>query len=97
MGFTPFYVDARKGLPMPRYYFDLRDGEAFFDDHEGVDLVDIESAQVEAAEFLADSVKDLCSRESKPLGYSISVEVRNSEGLIFLLSFRFFNTSAGHG
>ncbi len=74
---------------MPRYYFDLRDGEAFFDDDEGVDLLDVESAQVEAAEFLADSVKDLYSRESNPLGHFMAVKVRSSEGLLFLLSFQF--------
>jgi hypothetical protein len=33
----------------PRYHFDLRDGDAFAGDEEGVELLDIESAQIEAA------------------------------------------------
>ena len=42
-------MDTRKCLPMPRYHFDLRDGDAFAEDEEGVELSDIESAQIEAA------------------------------------------------
>ena len=53
---------------MPRYHFDLRDGEAFVVDEEGMELPDIESAQMEAAEFLSDSVKVLTDRRSDPLG-----------------------------
>jgi hypothetical protein len=44
----------RKCLPMPRYHFDLRDGDAFAEDEEGVELSDIESAQIEAAGSLSD-------------------------------------------
>lgn len=74
---------------MPRYHFDLRDGEAFIVDEEGMELPDIESAQMEAAEFLSDSVKVLTDRRSDPLGYSMGIEVRDPEGSLFQLSFMF--------
>ena len=32
---------------MKRYYFDLRDGEIFIEDAEGLDLLDIAEAQIE--------------------------------------------------
>jgi hypothetical protein len=38
---------------MPRYYFDIRDGEDLYPDEEGLDLPDLRSAEVEAATSLA--------------------------------------------
>ena len=38
---------------MTRYYFDLRDGNAFVIDEEGMELCDMRSAQGEAARALA--------------------------------------------
>ncbi len=37
---------------MPLYHFDLRDGATFVVDDEGMELLEIESAQVEAVESL---------------------------------------------
>jgi hypothetical protein len=74
---------------MSRYYFDLLDGEDFVKDEEGMDLPNIGSAQIEATEFLADMVKDIATRQSNPLGYLMSIEVRDSEGPLFVLSFTF--------
>ena len=74
---------------MPRYHFDLRDGAAFVEDEEGMELPDIESAQIEAAETLSDMVKDLTMRGSDPSGCSMAIEVRDPEGCLFQLSFLF--------
>jgi hypothetical protein len=74
---------------MPRYHFDLRDGQAFVLDEEGLELPDIESAQMEAAEFLSDTVKELTMRRSDPAGHSMAIEVRQAERTLFLLSFTF--------
>lgn len=74
---------------MPRYHFDLRDGEAFVAGEEGTELPDIESAQMEAAEFLSDTVKDLIARRSDPSGHAMAIEVRESKRTLFLLSFTF--------
>jgi hypothetical protein len=74
---------------MPHYHFDLLDGEDFIKDEEGMELLDIESAQIEAAEYLADMVKDLTMRHSRPAGHPMSIKVRDVEGLLFSLSFAF--------
>ena len=76
---------------MPRYHFDLRDGEAFVLDEEGMELPDIESAQMEAAEFLSDTVKELIMRRSDPSGYPMAIEVRDPERCLFQLGFMFPN------
>ena len=64
---------------MPRYHFDLRDGEDFVLDEAGMELPDIECAQMEAAEFLSDAVKELTMRTSDPSGHSMAIEVREAE------------------
>ena len=74
---------------MTRYYFDLRDGDIFIADAEGLDLLDIAEAQIEAAEFLGDMVKDISMREAKPAGYPMSVEVRQENEIVLILSFTF--------
>lgn len=76
---------------MPRYYFDLRDTEIFIEDAEGLELLDIEEAQIEAAEFLSDMVKDLSMREAKQSGHPMSVEVRQENEILFTLGFKFFS------
>jgi uncharacterized protein DUF6894 len=71
---------------MSRYHFDLRDGEAFVLDEEGMELPDIESAQMEAVEFLSDAVKELTMRTSNPSGHSMAIEVREAERALFCAS-----------
>jgi hypothetical protein len=79
---------------MTRYYFDIRDGKAFVKDDEGMELPDIADAQIEAAEFLADVANELSMRTDNPAGHPMSIEVRDSEGPLFLLSFDFLRRSA---
>lgn len=43
---------------MPRYFFDIHDGEDFRPDREGLDLDDLEAAKAEAKKTLPDIVKD---------------------------------------
>jgi hypothetical protein len=74
---------------MTRYYFDLRDGNIFIADPEGLDLLDIAEAQIEAAEFLGDMVKDISMREALPAGYPMSVEVRQGNEIVLILGFTF--------
>lgn len=75
---------------MPRYHFDIRDGETFVIDDEGSDLPDIAMAQIEAAQLLSDIVNDLPFRAAEPSGYHLSIDVRDEEGPLFLLSFAFW-------
>jgi hypothetical protein len=43
---------------MPRFFFDVHDGEAFTPDREGLDLDSLEAAKDEAKKTLPDIVKD---------------------------------------
>jgi hypothetical protein len=76
---------------MPQYHFDLRDAEAFVKDEEGMELLDIGRAQIEAVQSLADMVQDLAIRASRPSGHPMGIEVRDAEGFLFSLSFAFIN------
>ena len=43
---------------MPRFFFDIHDGEAFTPDREGLELEDLEAAKAEAKKTLPEIVKD---------------------------------------
>jgi hypothetical protein len=43
---------------MPRYYFDIHDGETFTQDLGGLELEDVAAAQAEAQRALAEVAKD---------------------------------------
>ena len=65
---------------MPRYYFDIRDGDALFPDGEGMELDDQRAAEIEAAQALAGLAKDLSPLDER---HDMAIEVRSNEGLIF--------------
>jgi hypothetical protein len=67
---------------MPRYYFDIDDGEDSYVDNIGVDLPDMDAAIREARRALADMMRDAL-REAKSDG--ISVRIRDgAEGPVRL-------------
>lgn len=72
---------------MTTFYFDLQDGDSLIKDDEGLDLPDIETAQIEAAEYLADAIIEISMRPSQSTGYAMSVEVRDLEGQVFVLGY----------
>jgi hypothetical protein len=43
---------------MPRFFFDIHDGEDFTPDRQGLDLDDLEAAKEEAKKTLPEIVKD---------------------------------------
>jgi hypothetical protein len=43
---------------MPRFFFDIHDGEDFTPDRDGLDLDDLEAAKAEAKRTLPEIVKD---------------------------------------
>ena len=43
---------------MPRFYFDINDGDDFIPDHEGIDLEGVEDAKAEAVNTLPDMARD---------------------------------------
>ena len=69
---------------MPRYYFDIRDGEALCVDEEGLDLLDQGAAEVEAALSLADMARD---RAISADSHTMAIEVRGAKGALFRAGF----------
>jgi len=59
---------------MPRFYFDVRDGEQFFPDSVGLELSGIEEAREHAALALADMAKDVLPNGTK---HEMAIEVRD--------------------
>jgi hypothetical protein len=83
-------MHRRKGPPiMVRYFFDVRDGDAFVRDDEGEELLDIADAQIEAAGTLTDLAKGLSMRAPNRSGHQMSVEVRDGDGALFQARFTF--------
>jgi hypothetical protein len=61
---------------MPRFYFDVREGDKFVHDAEGEDRSDIEAARAEAIKALLGIARDHLSQDSA----RVSVEVRDEDG-----------------
>lgn len=59
---------------MPRYYFDIRDGESFIPDDEGLEFPSLEEARKHAAIALADMARDIMPNGTK---HEIAIEVRD--------------------
>lgn len=66
---------------MPRYYFDLRDGDYLAPDEEGVDFPDLVAVQNKAARALADLARDTI-RMSRSFGAArgLVIEARDENG-----------------
>ena len=75
---------------MPRYFFDVRDGE-FFPDDTGTELADLNAARAEAVVFSGRLLADLGSRFWDTGDWNISV--RDESGLV-LFSLLFAATNA---
>jgi hypothetical protein len=61
---------------MPLFYFDVRDGDKFIRDEEGLEYPDLQGARDAAARALADMAKDVLPG---PVMREMGVEVRDSE------------------
>ena len=59
---------------MPRFYFDVREGEKFFYDDEGSEFPSLDAAEQEAIETVASMGKDRLPRGDTR---EVSVEVRD--------------------
>jgi uncharacterized protein YfcZ (UPF0381/DUF406 family) len=74
---------------MPRYYFDLRDGDEFAPDEEGLELSTIEAVQLEAARSLADMARDAVRTSHDGADHRMSIEVRDDDGPVLQVKFTF--------
>ena len=73
---------------MAIYYFDLRDGEAFVVDEEGMELRDVEAAQAEAARSLSGIAWD-AMRSAGAQAHQMAIEVRDVYGPVIEVKFVF--------
>ncbi|MDA9393079.1 hypothetical protein WN73_21405 [Bradyrhizobium sp. CCBAU 45394] len=71
---------------MKRYYFDIRDGNQFIRDDEGLELPDIESARQEATAALSEIAREW--GRGRPQ-HRMAVEVRDDRGPILEARFSF--------
>jgi hypothetical protein len=62
---------------MVRYFFDIREGDNFVPDDEGIELPHVEAAQMEAARSRANLVRDKVA--SQPFSL-MAIQVRDSDG-----------------
>ena len=75
---------------MPRFYFDLRDGDELAVDEEGLELPDIRAVQAEAAISLADMARDAI--HNSPLvarAHHMAIEVRDGTSPVMQVRFSF--------
>ena len=70
-------VCSSPGRPVPRFYFDIREGTRFIPDNEGLEFDSLDAAEREAAEAAAQ-----IGRDKLPKGGTrdITIEVRNEHG-----------------
>ena len=74
---------------MPRYYFDLRDGDDLAADEEGMVFATIDGAQSEAAHSLADMARDAVRRHRGGKSQFMAIEVRDDKGPVLEVRFAF--------
>jgi hypothetical protein len=74
---------------MPRYYFDLRDGDEVALDEEGLELSDMHAVQAEAAKSLADMAREAVHGATFTAAHSMAIEVRDDVGPVMQVKFTF--------
>ena len=67
---------------MPRYFFDvLHDGEDVTRDHDGVDLPNLEAAEIEALEIWKRILKERIAGAADPLHWQVVIQNENGTAL----------------
>jgi hypothetical protein len=78
---------------MPRYYFDLLDGDVLALDEEGLELSGLRAVRAEAAESLADMTRDAVQSPVSGTRH-MGIEVRDEAGPVMQVKLTF---EVGHG
>ncbi|WP_346732601.1 hypothetical protein [Bradyrhizobium sp. 186] len=65
---------------MPRYYFDLHEGDWTAVDEEGLELSGMHAVQAEAAKSLADMAREAVHRAARTAGHCMAMTVRDEAG-----------------
>jgi hypothetical protein len=74
---------------MSRYYFDLTDSNGIALDEEGMELVDMDAVQDEAARALGDMTRDAARHSKGSAAEQMSIEVRDEAGPVMHVRFSF--------
>ena len=74
---------------MRRYYFDIREGDEFVPDEEGLELPTIRAVQEEAARSLGDVARDAARNHRDGASSPMAIEVRDDKGPVMQLRFTF--------
>lgn len=75
---------------MPRYYFDLLEGDLLALDEEGLELSSLRAVQAEAAKSLADMARDAVHNFPPATGrQDMAIEVRDDTGPLMQVRFSF--------
>jgi hypothetical protein len=75
---------------MPRYYFDLREGDELAIDEEGLEMVTMQAVQIEAARSLVDVARHaIWTKAETVLGHRMAIEVRDENGPVLQAKFTF--------
>jgi hypothetical protein len=75
---------------MPRYYFDLREGDELAVDEEGLEMATLQTVQIEAARSLVDMAKHaIWTKAEAVLGHRMAIEVRDENGPVLQAKFTF--------
>ena len=82
---------------MPRYYFDLRDGEELAIDEEGLELSNLRAVQLEAARALADLARATLQDTISGVHHYMAIQVRDDIGPVMQVRFTFEVETVGHG
>jgi hypothetical protein len=82
---------------MPRYYFDLRDGEELAIDEEGLELSNLRAVQLEAARALADLARETLQDTISGGHHYMAIQVRDDIGPVMQVRFTFEVETVGHG
>jgi hypothetical protein len=83
-------------MPIMLFYFDVRDGEKFMVDEQGLDFNGIEGARDEATRALAEMAKDVLPDTSRR---RLAIEVRSGEAKepLLVVALMFEAASPGRG
>ena len=74
---------------MPRYYFDIREGDDLAPDEEGMELSSLRAVQEEAARTLVEMARDSVLGQNDGAGRQMAIEVRDDDGPLLQLKFTF--------
>jgi hypothetical protein len=73
--------EARALTTMPRFHFDVCENSVITPDDEGLDLLSIQAARLEAARAATEMMKDRAARKADPADVSIAVRDGSPESV----------------